>query len=248
MAMGVLLCGENAERNTATAALSQLSLSLDTFTGRAIGYLNDAASEEARHFGPFCTRVVLENGCAALVGRIDTFRLMYLSEFQAQPEYEAGKRARSSFAWTGDVVAEEKGVAPLWNLESDAPKISRALFSRHYEHIYWRPALERALDFLSSRPNDPLLTEVQQLDAERFIGEFRGRSVQLYSALSKGVHWEFFSTALIFDENTVRTLIRDTCVVVSILGLVSHFIPTAFASLPFDRAVDEYLALRNQIP
>src|SRR5690606_34552717 len=102
--------------------------------------LNSDASSDALELGPYCARVLLENATAAVVGRLDAFRILYLSEFQAQPEYETGKRARSAFSWLGDVVPEEKGTAQLWSIEHDVAKINRALFSKHSEHLFWKPA------------------------------------------------------------------------------------------------------------
>ena len=245
--LGSLLCGHGQCEGIAKTALDQLRASIDKFGVRATTFLREASSDEMLTFGPFCSRVLLENSCAALVGRLDAFRMLYLSEFQAQPEYEPGKRARSAFSWNGDVMTEDKS-NQLWNIDNDVPKISRALFSRHFEHVYWKPAIESMLDFVSKPPVDTLLADVLAIDADSYIGQTKGRGAQLYSTLSKGVHWEFFTSALVFDESTVKTAIRDTCLLVAHLGLASHFIPTAYASLEPAKAVDEYLAFRKLVP
>lgn len=229
-------------------ALDQLRSSIDRFGAKATKFLNDDASEEMLTFGPFCARVLLENSCAALVGRLDTFRMLYLSEFQAQPEYEPGKRAKSAFSWSGDVIPDDKATQALWSIDHDVPKISRALFSKHFEHVYWKPAVEAMLDHVSTRSSEPALAEILSIDADTYIGESKGRSIQLYSTLSKGVHWEFFTSALLFDEPTVNAAIRDTCLLVAHLGLVSHFIPTSYASLDFASAVDMYIEFRKLVP
>lgn len=246
--IGSLLCGHDKCEGIAKVALAQLSASINRFGVKAIQLLNNDVSEELLSFGPFCARVLLENSCAALVGRIDSFRMLYLSEFQAQPEYEHGKRARSAFSWMGDVIPEDKAAQDLWSVEYDVPKISRALFSKYFDHIYWKPAVERMLDFVSQRTGDPTLADILSIEADGYISQSKGRSMQLYSTLSKGVHWEFFTSALLFDEATVKNAIRDTCLLVSNLGLTSHFIPTAYASLEPDKAVDEYLAFRKLVP
>jgi hypothetical protein len=245
--LGPLLCGHGKCEGIAKIALDQLRVSIEKFGDRATKFLGEASSDEMLTFGPFCSRVLLENSCAALVGRLDAFRMLYLSEFQSQPEYEPGKRARSAFSWTGDVMPEDKA-AQLWSIDNDVPKINRALFSRHFEHIYWKPAVESMLDFVSKHPIEPLLADVLAIDADNYIGQTKGRSAQLYSTLSKGVHWEFFTSALLFDEPTVRAAIRDTCLLVAQLGLTSHFIPTAYASLDPAKAVDEYIAFRKLVP
>ena len=247
--IGSLLCGHEKTEGIAKVALDQLARSIESFWSRGVNFLNeDIASQDALSFGPFCARVLLENSCAALIGRLDCFRMLYLSEFQSQPEYEFGKRARSSFSWSGDVVPEDKPNQAMWSLDHDLPKISRALFSRYLEHVYWKPAVELMLDFVSEYPQTPALADVLKLDAETYIDSSKGKSLQLYSTLSKGVHWEFFTSALLFDETTVKTVMRDTMLLVGHLGLTSHFIPTAYASLPPDKAVEAYISLRNDVP
>lgn len=245
--IALLLCGGPSEGN-AKVALDQLSDSIRRFSGRALEFLARDMSDETLSFGPFCARVLLENGCAALVGRLDTFRMLYLSEFQAQPEYEVGKRAKSAFAWSGDVMPDEKPNQSMWSIDHDLPKISRALLSKHFEHCFWRPAIDRMLDHVAASETDPALNSVVNIDPDRFIDQVKGRSAQLYSTLSKGVHWEFFTSALLFDEATIKSAIRDTVVLVSELGLISHFIHTAYASLDANEAIANYKTVRGLVP
>jgi hypothetical protein len=112
----------------------------------------------------------------------------------------------------------------------------------------WKPAVEKLLDFVSSYKPEPELADILTTDAEKYIPRIKGRSLQLYSTLSKGVHWEFFTTPLVFDETTVTTAIRETLLLLSHLGLTSHFIPTAYASLSPRATVESYLAIRKEIP
>ena len=239
-----LLCGGPSE-GAANVALTQLSSSIERFSAKGIKYLTDEITDEALKFGPFCARVLLENGCAALVGRLDAFRMLYLSEFQTQPEYEPGKRAKSAFTWFGDVMPDEKPGQALWSIDHDLPKISRALFSKHYDHIFWKPALARLLDYVSALEADPLLSELGDIDPDGFIYETKGKSAQLYSTLSKGVHWEFFTSAMLFDEVTVKNMIQETLILVTYLGLISHFVHTAYAPLPPADAVNYYKTFKR---
>lgn len=244
--LGQLICGGVSD-GIAKVALSQLKSSITVFGGKAAKYLVEPTTDDTLSFGPFCARALLENCCAALVGRLDSFRLLYLSEFQSQPEYEHGRRARSAFAWTGDVIPDDRGPAQMWSVDNDLPKISRALLSRYCSHVYWRPAVEKAVDAVAQQPPNPYLAEIAALDAENFIDRTRGEASQLYSTLSKAVHWEFFTTALLFDEATVKSSIRDTCILVGQLGLISHFVPTAYASLPIADAFAQYTNLRETL-
>lgn len=216
--IGDLLCGKSDAGGIADSALKQLSISIDSFAKRSLKILEEKISQEGIELGPFCARVLLENSCAALVGRLDTFRILYLSEFQAQPQYEYGKRAKSAFSWVGDVIPEERPSQELWSIDHDMSKISRALFSRHLDHVCWRPAVERMLDYVSSTSSAPALNELFSLNSDTYVNASKGQSLQLYSTLSKGVHWEFFNSALLFDEATVKAAIRDTCPTCESLG------------------------------
>lgn len=243
----ILLCGNAQGSGLGKIALDQLSTSLSNFSARAIQFLETDSSPETTTFGPFCGRVILENGCAALLGRLDPFRLIYLSEFQSQPEYSPGRRVRSAFAWAGDVIPDEKSPAALWDPDHDLPKISRSLFSKHLDHVYWKPALESLLDHIGANAAVEL-ADILSLDSANYISSTKGKCMQLYSQLSKGVHWEFFSSTLQMDEDTVKSLLRDTLVHVAGLGLVSHFVPTAYASIGHDDAIAEYINFRRAVP
>jgi hypothetical protein len=167
--LGSLLCGKPSAEGIAKTALDQLSDSISAFARRAILYLGAEFSQETLAFGPFCARVLLENSCAALVGRLDSFRLLYLSEFQTQPEYERGKRVKSSFSWFGDVIPEGNINTPMWSPDYDISKISRALFSKHLDHVYWKPAFEHMLDFVSPYSREPAIAEILSIDADSYI-------------------------------------------------------------------------------
>ena len=244
--LGRLLCGQVPDEGIAKVALAQLSSTVNVFGSKVVGFLNDAHPEDLVSFGPFCARVVLENGCAALVARIDPFRILYLTEFQGQKEYLLEKRAKTAFSWAGDVMPDVKSTS-LWDIDHDLPKISRALFSSHMDHLYWKPAIENAVDFLSAYAPEPLLVDIISADPEKFIATTRGVSAQLYSTLSKGVHWEFFNSLLLLDEPTVKLTIKEACITMAKLGLISHFIPTAYACIDKNKAVEAYIDFRRVV-
>jgi hypothetical protein len=220
--------------------LDHLGSSIDRFANKAVGYLNGEFSEEAQSFGAFCARVTLENACAALVGRFDPFRMLYLAEFQAQGGFEYGKPSKSGFKWTGDVLAEEKPVRDLWSSDHDLARISRALFSAYVDHVYWKPAVEAALDYLAEHGGSEGLNELQAMDPETFTSSTKGKCAALYSTLSKGVHWEFFVSSVVMDEGTLKDAIRDCLIHVGVMGFVSHFVPTAYRSLDRSDALLAY--------
>jgi len=173
-AIARLLCGDALSAGTAKLALGQLSNSISKFAARSVSFLGDGDVDDRLTFGPFCARVLLENGCAALVGRFDAFRLVYLSEFQAQEAYDPTKRAKTAFSWTGDIIPDDKASQTLWNVDHDYQKISRALFSRHVDHIFWRPALNSMLDFVSTKDPSAVTAELLSIDPDGYIDRSRG--------------------------------------------------------------------------
>lgn len=246
MTLGRLICGDLGDPCVANATLEHLGQSIDRFSKKAVAYLKSEFSEEAQSFGSFCARVTLENACAALVGRLDPFRMLYLAEFQSQGGFEYGRPAKSGFKWRGDVLSEEKPIQQLWSSDHDLTKISRALFSEHTDHVYWRPAVEAALDFLAEQDDTDTFAELKAIDPETFTASTRGRSSALYSKLSKGVHWDFFVSSVIMDEGTLRDAIQDCFTLVGNLGFVSHFVPTAYRSLDHASALVAYNEFRRE--
>ncbi|NTE66192.1 hypothetical protein G6M85_11285 [Agrobacterium tumefaciens] len=246
--LGKLVCGVSNHSGDAKDVLDQLSTSIDRFAVKATNFLHDDFSEDAQSFGAFCARVVLENSCAGLVGRLDPFRLLYLRAFQAQATYEYGKPAKSAFRWSGDVFTSDKPNTDMWSCDHDTSKISRALFSQYSAELHWGPAFTLALDAItaSDTPSD-IFETLTNVEANEFVGKIKGQCATTYSTLSKGVHWEFFVSSVMMDEDTLKDTIRNTLVVMSDLAFVSHFIPAAYHSLPPAEAIDTYISFRRTL-
>jgi hypothetical protein len=242
--LGEFVCGAGGTAGIADATLDHLKSSIERFSTKSISFLNGEFDEDSQSFGAFCARVVLENSCAALVGRLDPFRLLYLAQFQAQDGFEYGRPSNSGFRWSGDVLPDEKAPQALWGTDHNVAKVSRALFSPYAEHMYWRPAFEAALDFTADDDSD-LLRELRLTEPNNYVGYTRGKCAALYSTLSKGVHWDFFTSSIVLDEGTIKDAIRDMLIALSSMSLVSHFIPTAYRSLDHMVAVRTYKALRG---
>jgi hypothetical protein len=242
--VGVLVCGRPEVTGIAKSTLDHLNSSISRFAERSLTYLTGEFDEETQLYGAFCTRVLIELGCAALLGRIDPFRIMYLSEYQAQASYQYGRTARSAFRWAGDVMTEDRPSGDLWSGDQDPPKISRALLSPYSDHLFWKPGLERALNHIDENGH-LALAEIKGRDPDRFVVRTKGQMQSLYSTLSKGVHWEFFTSGIIMDEVTLKEGIKDAFSLIGGLALVSHFIPTAVGCLPADEAVNTYISLKE---
>jgi hypothetical protein len=246
--IGPLMCGRPAGANQADETLKHLSKTINTFSNRGIRYLKQDFSDEAKYFSAFCARVVLENSSAALVGRLDPFRLLYLREFQSQSDFEYGAPAKSGFRWLGDVMNKDKplGTGKIWSGDIETGKISRSLFSEHFDHLIWRPAYSGLLDQIQATGLTGF-DELTQIEPEKFIPRIKGQFNQLYSSLSKGVHWDFFNSEIEYDEDTLKAGLQELFSQISIIGLTSHFIPTAYSSLNVTDAFEVYSQARSQI-
>jgi hypothetical protein len=132
----------------------------------------------------------------------------------------------------------------MWGADHGVGKVSRALFSAYAEHVYWIPAVEEMLDYIDN-DNSESLGDLKKLEPIKYVGFTKGKCASLYSTLSKGVHWEFFTSSIVMDEGTIKDSIRDMLVTVGGMSLVSHFIPTAYRSLDRGGALDSYKAFRE---
>ncbi|ARE85382.1 hypothetical protein ROSMUCSMR3_03936 [Roseovarius mucosus] len=246
--LGELVCGRPHGDAKADKTLQHLSRTINTFSTKGVRYLQEEFSDESKYFSAFCARVVLENSSAAIVGRLDPFRLLYLNEFQSQPSFEHGAPAKSGFRWQGDVMNPDKplGQDRIWSSDVDIAKISRSLFSEHFDHLIWRPAYSELLDQIQNSGRDEF-EELISIEPEAFVPRMRGELGRLYSSLSKGVHWDFFNSAIEYDESSIKANLQDLFSRVSILGLTSHFIPTAYSSLMPDDAFDIYAQMRSHV-
>lgn len=245
--LGELVCGAasvSGSSQVADLTLDHLKGTIDRFAGRSLGFLNGTFDQDAQNFGAFCARVVLENSCAALVGRLDPFRLLYLAQFQTQQSFEYGKPTNSGFRWTGDVLPDDKVPPDLWGADHNLSKVSRALLSPYAEHVYWRTAIENTIDFVASDTSEAL-QDIRALDPNTYVSYLRGRSSALYSTLSKGVHWDFFASSVVLDEVTIKDATRETLLLLGGAALLSHFVPTCYRVLDPTVALDAYKTLRG---
>lgn len=245
-ALESLICGSTNGTDVANTTLAHISTALEKFGERTLRFISEEFTEDASAYGAFCSRVVLENSCAAILGRLDPFRLMYLSEFQSQANYNYGQTSKSTFRWTGDVMSDEKPPASMWSGDHEPTKVSRALLSSYSEHLFWKPGLENLLNYISDNQNH-YLNDLKQEDPFSYIPKKRGKAASIYSTLSKGVHWEFFVSSIVMDESTIKSTMSDCISLVAELSLVSHFIPTAICRLPEDEALLKYIEIKEQL-
>lgn len=245
-ALAKIVCGACTGNNETDATLRHLQDSVRLFANHSSRYLKGDFDENSQLYSAFVARALLENSVAAILGRLDPFRLLYLRTFQSGPNFEYGKPAKYGFRWQGDVLASKAAPQEMWSTEHDESKINRALFSDYFDALFWKPAIESVLDqFTISGIRPPTLASSLELSA--IIPSFRRRFATLYSTLSKGVHWEFFVDSIVIDEPTLKDCLQDTFLYLSEIALISHFVPSAHASFDPAEALEIYELLRTEI-
>ncbi|WNG43292.1 hypothetical protein F0U60_03675 [Archangium minus] len=199
-----------------------------------LAWLGEQEARRISLLGPFLGRSLLELSATALIGRLDPLRVLVIRQVQAQAKYDTAIPWKASMRWQGDVLA--KKVSNLWGEELEYEKVTKALFGDYYDHLIWRPAIQRMLG--SAKGGGAWLAELAAIDAEAFISRKRDEIGRLYSSLSKGIHHEFvMPPGALYDRNTVVDLVLRTVHMVADLGLISHFIAHASFSLKPDDAL-----------
>jgi hypothetical protein len=246
--LSLLTCG----RPTVAARGSVTGDSGDTDLGKilihvqaSLDYVMDQlswlASQEPRRIsmlGPFLGRSLLELSATALIGRLDPVRLLVVRRIQEQPDYAISIPWKGSIRWQGDVLASKK-VTSLWGEEVEYEKVTKALLGDYYDHLLWRPAVERVLEY--GVVGGVWLAELAAIDAAAFVSRKRDDIGLLYSSLSKGIHHEFvIPPGALYDRATVVDLIQRTVHLVADLALVSHFIGHASFSLSPGQALEAF--------
>ncbi len=194
-------------------------------------------------FGPFLGRSLLELSATALISRLDPLRILVVRQVQAQPSYHTNIPWKAAIRWQGDVLAAKK-VLNLWGDELDYEKVTKALLGDYYDHLVWRPALQQLLGGTSGGGN--WLAQLGAISYESFTTRKRDEIGRLYSSLSKGIHHEFvLPPGALYDRATVVDLVQRTIHEVADIGLVSHFVAHACASLKHTDAVEIFNRIEN---
>lgn len=246
VALAKLTCGFNSGTNPTDETLKHLQGSILAFGKKALHYFEAEFDTDSQMFAAFVARATLENGVAAILGRIDPFRLLYLRNYQQAATFEYGRAQKTGFRWQGDVLATEKPPNDLWSPDHDVSKVSRALLSDYSDALFWQPAITKTLDDMVNASISPP-TFLASLEVENVIPSFRTRFATLYSTLSKGVHWEFFIDRIVIDEPTLKDALRDTLLYLGLLGLFANYVPSVHATLPPGEALQNFETLRAKL-
>lgn len=94
-ALAKLSCGNYDASSDIGEALSNISFTLSKLESR-IKELPRQDDETITMLGPFYARTILENVCIALIGRLDSFRLLFIKNIQQHCKLELGKPSNAT--------------------------------------------------------------------------------------------------------------------------------------------------------
>ncbi len=146
-----------------------------------------------------CSRMLLEQGSAAIIGRIDPIRLITIVKGSSSVDFKLGQRNASSFIWNKDVLPDIKpNGGSYWTQESISKGVHRALLDGHLADYIFSTAHNPVMDAIAaeSRKSSTIpdwIIELQKVEkGEAILGKLRATAAEAYSTLSKGIHFEFF--------------------------------------------------------
>lgn len=241
MSFGLLICGQPDQDWIAKDTFDHFSSLLNEFVGKITTFRDNMEARDAQLFSAFCARIVLENSASIIFGRMDPFRIMASRGFQGSEGFDYGSRFKAGYQWTGDIIPRA-AINDPWNQKIEGSQIERSLLNPYWEELFWKPGYIAALNYIESSGKDksPL---IEAIEPDRFVARMKSDLARLHSTLSKGVHWDYLAPAAVMDAATLDVALETVLSHVSLLGFISHFIPTSYARVPVSDAYQIYRGL-----
>lgn len=172
------------------------------------------------------SRNILEGVCTALLGRLDSYRLLIVYKSQLSDEYDISKKSNLAISWFGDMIAEKSPKEKLWSPNHKLTDFSRALLSKQYGELYWERGFSSISDEIGSSVDIEYSYWIEELLGQDEHQSFERAWTELYrffSAFSKGIHLEFLiNEEIVFDSETVLVNVTGMLKILSWLCLASH--------------------------
>lgn len=215
----------------------------------ALHWSSTSSTLDTRVFSS-CSRLILEQSAAALLGRIDPIRMVSIVKGSASVDFKIGYRNASSFIWGKDVVPDIKPGNGFWTQESIGKGVCRALLDGHLADYIFTSSHKELQDplFDATRTKAQLpdwIIELQKLDrGEPVLSKLRTLASEAYSTLSKGIHFEFFlGKETTPDLKEIRNSTSKAVIVIATAALYTHFSDVATLKINRDLAIDSFLQI-----
>lgn len=173
----------------------------------------------------FYARNIMESVATALLCRLDPYRVMVTYQVQSSPQYDVTKKSNVAIQWNGDIIANKKSKNDLWKPDYKLETYDRALLSNHSGELFWKIGFLNTMDFLEeSELVSEWISRLKQFDENQFFQMIKRSTGRLFSAFSKGVHYEFLvSEESVLDSATIETYVNEMFFVLASMSLVGHF-------------------------
>lgn len=251
-----LIAGDTATQNHSgdfTNGIKAIEQSLSAHEHElSTHWLNVSPTVDTRVFSS-CARMLLEQGSAVLLGRVDPIRMVTIIKGSNSVDFKLGYRNASSFMWSKDVVPETKPGPGFWTQESIAKGIHRALLDGHLADYIFASAHKELIDpiFEATKSKTELpdwIIEIQKLDrGEPLLAKLRTLASESYSTLSKGIHFEFFLGRETTPEiKEIRNATSKAITVIATAALYTHFSDIAVLKIEKSTAISSFLEIINK--
>lgn len=235
-----------------TNAVNALVKSISEHEAELVLHWDNQNEIDTRVFSS-CSRLLLEQSFAILLGRLDPIRLVTVIKGSNSPDFKLGHRNSSSFVWNKDVLPGVRPGNGYWTQESIGKGIHRALLDGHLADYVFTSAHDELIGPLT----DATITkheltdwaiELLKLDrGEPVLAKLRILASEAYSTLSKGIHFEFFfgkETRPTIEE--VRFATNKAIISISTVALYAHFSDISVLTIDKPIAISSFLEILNK--
>lgn len=211
----------------------------------------DADPDFVIDFGPLIGRRFAEEIAAILLGRLDPIRLVVSIMGAKSADYVSGALNKSSLSWFDDIIPEFDASAKAGHWSQQTLKkneIVRGLLSGQLAHSVFESGFYSAIDAIQGRGEESIsdwVRDVQKfVEGSHLLADMRRRAAQVYSHLSKGIHFEFMSiTGAAIEPDEIKRLLSEMLYMLATTSLVVNCSGLAHGATDRDEICGQYIAV-----
>lgn len=252
-----IICGKIIDKNHPgefTAGMTAASTSLLDHEKQLSRLWEIDSTNEFKRIAPACTRLILEQGLAIILGRLDPIRFVTIIKGSNSIDFKIGNKNSSSFNWTKDVLPDLKpGNSGYWSQETIGKSVHRAALDGHLADYLFNSCHTNLINDLTDETSTlaelpEWIIQLLRLEkGEHVLAAIRSKAQEAYSVLSKGVHFEFFLGRNTMPERgEIKDAITKSILVLSTTALYSHFSDISIQRLSRKKAIKCFLSLTNK--
>lgn len=194
---------------------------------------------------PFLARKFLELSLTSILARLDPLRVIAARKHQLDDSYKEGQKNPSSISWTGDIFPQNPDTNNVWNTTTLAKGVQRSLFGGHYSEIAILPGLQYLIDNNNYEDSAWLREFAKSENPFKWLTE---QLRNLYSILSKGVHFEYLLDDRVdFDTTSIKQHMQDCYMLVLVLATATHVSPLFLRSIRIEDALLSFKSIEKKI-